>query len=99
LAAKGQHIGVWVFDCAFAHEGLALDALNVNNMNVHPGGKQTLMCNTIIPLTNPAPNNGKNDKCGQPQTMVYLLDHPDLNLVGKVKGMAAVVGEQKSVYK
>ena len=92
-------VGVWVFDCSSAHEGLASDTLNVNNMNVHPGGKQTLMHNTIVPLTNPAPDDRENDTCGQPQTMVYPLDHPDPNLAGKAKGMAAVVRERESVYK
>jgi hypothetical protein len=29
-------VGVWLFDCSSAHKGLAVDALNVNNMNV-PG--------------------------------------------------------------
>ena len=33
-------VGVWLFDCSLAHEGLAIDALNVNKMNVNPGGKQ-----------------------------------------------------------
>jgi hypothetical protein len=36
-------VGVWVFDCSSSHKGLASDALNVHNMNVNPGGKQTLM--------------------------------------------------------
>jgi hypothetical protein len=33
-------VGIWLFNCSSAHEGLAEDALNVNNMNVNPGGKQ-----------------------------------------------------------
>jgi hypothetical protein len=93
-----EAVGLWVFDCSSSHEGLASDALNVNNMNVHPGGKQTLMCDTIIPLTNPAPENGKMDMCGHSQTMVYPYNHPDPNLAGKVKGMAVVVKERQSVY-
>jgi len=52
-------IGVWLFDCSLAHEGLAADALNVNNMNVNPGGKQKLLWDTIIPLNNPPPQPGK----------------------------------------
>ena len=36
-------VGVWAFDCSSAHEGLSPDTLNVNRMNVNPGGKQTLM--------------------------------------------------------
>jgi hypothetical protein len=60
-------VGVWVFDCSSSHEGLASNALNVNNMNVNPGGKQTLLCNTIIPLNNPPPKSGKLDTRGLPQ--------------------------------
>jgi hypothetical protein len=59
-------VGVWVFDCSSSHEGLASNALNVNNMNVNPGGKQTLLCDTIIPLNNPLPRSGKLDS--QPST-------------------------------
>jgi len=51
-------VGIWVFNCLSSHEGLASDALNVNNINVNPGGKQTFMCHTIIPLTNPKPKIG-----------------------------------------
>ncbi|KZP12922.1 hypothetical protein FIBSPDRAFT_913191 [Athelia psychrophila] len=39
-------IGVW---------GLAEDALNINNMNINPGRKQTHLRDTIIPLSNPLP--------------------------------------------
>jgi hypothetical protein len=92
-------VGIWVFDCSSSHEGLASDALNVNNMHVNPGGKQTLMRDTIIPLTNPDPEISKIDTCGLPQTMVFPHDHPDPNLAGKAKGMAAVVKERKLVYK
>jgi hypothetical protein len=38
-----EAVGIWTFDCSSAHEGLVSDALNVNKMNVNPGGKQTLM--------------------------------------------------------
>lgn len=44
-------VGIWVFDCSSAHEGLAPDALNINNMNINPGGKQGLLQNTAIPLS------------------------------------------------
>ena len=41
----------FLFDCSSAHEGLAPDALNVNNMNINPGGKQKhLWSITITPL-------------------------------------------------
>lgn len=36
-------VTVFLFDCSSAHEGLALNALNVNNMNVGPGGKQQVL--------------------------------------------------------
>jgi hypothetical protein len=54
-------VGVWVFDCSFSHEGLASNTLNINNMNVNPGGKQTLLRDTTIPLTNPPPKTGELD--------------------------------------
>jgi hypothetical protein len=51
-------VAIWVFDCSLSHEGLASDPLNVHNMNVHPGRKQTQMHNTIVPLNNPPPKDG-----------------------------------------
>ena len=51
-------IGVWLFDCSSAHEALAPNALNVNKMNVNPGGKQTILRDTIIPFSNPPPRSG-----------------------------------------
>jgi hypothetical protein len=87
-----------VFGCSSAHEGLAADALNVNNMNVHPGGKQTIMQDTVVPLNNPAPENGESDMHGHLQTMVYAHSYLNPNLAGKAKGMAAVVKERESVY-
>ena len=54
-------VGIWLFDCSSAHEGLAADALNVNNMNVNPGGKQKPLRNTTIPLNNPPPKPGQTD--------------------------------------
>jgi len=91
-------VSIWVFDCSSAHEGLAVDALNVNKMNVHPGGKQTMMRDTVVPLNNPAPENGESDMRGHLQTMVYACNHLNPDLVGKAKGMAAIVKEQESVY-
>ena len=35
-----EKVAIWVFDCSSAHEGLIIGALNVNNMNINPGGKQ-----------------------------------------------------------
>jgi hypothetical protein len=57
-------IGIWLFDCSLAYEGFANDALNVNNMNMNPGGKQQHLCDTIIPLNNPLPKPGHPDTRG-----------------------------------
>ena len=38
---------VWVFDHSSCHAAMADDALDVNAMNVKPGGKQRIMRNTI----------------------------------------------------
>jgi hypothetical protein len=84
-------VGVWLFDCSSAHEGLAVDALNVNNMNVNPGGKQKLLRDTIIPLNNPPPQPGKADTRGMPQSMAFSQDHPDKNFQGVAKGMKEVL--------
>jgi hypothetical protein len=91
-------VGIWLFDCSSAHEGLAADALNVNNMNVNSGGKQRVMRDTVIPLTNPPPKPGQCDKRGMPQKMVYPDTHPDPELRGKPKGMKVVLQERESVW-
>jgi hypothetical protein len=86
-------VAVWVFDCSSSHEGLAPDALNVNNMNVHPSGKQTLIHKTIIPLNKPPPQDGRVDMRGHVQTMVFPHNHLDPKLAGQAKGMLAVLKE------
>jgi len=91
---------VWIFDCSSNHEGFGLDALNVNNMNVGPGGKRALMHPTIVPLDNPAPPPGMPDPCGQVQLMVYPDSNdipPDLH--GKPKGMKAVLEEHGIIWR
>ena len=88
-----KKVAIWVFDCLSAHEGLAINALNVNNMNVNSGSKQRHLHTTIIPANNPPPKPGCIDTRGQIQTMVYPKDHPDLKLQGKLKGMKAVLQE------
>ena len=90
--------GVWLFDCSLAHEGLAVDALNVNNMNVNPGGKQKLLRDTIIPLNNPPPQLNKVDTQGMPQSVVFSQDHPDEKLQGVAKGMKEVLCECESAW-
>lgn len=37
----------WIFDNSSCHNAMAEDALNVNNMNVKPGGAQKLLRDTI----------------------------------------------------
>jgi len=91
-------VGIWIFNCLSAHEGYATDALNVNNMNVRPGGKQKHLHDTVIPLNNPPPKPGRPNTRGLTQTMVYPLDHPDVELWGKPKGMKAVLQERESVW-
>jgi hypothetical protein len=86
-------VGVWLFNCLSAHEGLAVDALNVNNMNVNPGSKQKHLHSTVIPLNNPAPKPGQLDMCSVVQDMVYSQDHPTLELRGQLKVMKVVLQE------
>ena len=54
-------VGIWLFDCSSAHEGLAADVLNINNMNVNPGEKQKHLHTTTIPINNPPPKPGHLD--------------------------------------
>jgi hypothetical protein len=93
-----EKVRIWLFDCSSAHEGLATDALNVNNMSVNPGGKQQAMWDMAIPLANPPPKSGQPDTCGMPQQMVYPDMYPDPELWGKPKGMKAVLQERESVW-
>ena len=39
--------GIFLFDNAPSHRKVATDALNVDKMNVHPGGKQPVMRDTV----------------------------------------------------
>jgi len=68
-------IAVFVFDRSSAHEGFAEDALNINNMNVNPGGKQKKLRDTVIPLNNPGPAPGEEDTRGHVQQMCFPEDH------------------------
>ena len=91
-------VGIWLFDCSSAHEGLAEDALNINDMNINPGGKQRHLRPMVIPTNNPPPKPGRPDTQGQPQEMVYPADHPDPKLCGQPKGIKVVLQERESVW-
>ena len=91
-------VGVFLFDCSSAHEGLTVDALNINRMNINSGRKQVHLRSTTIHLNNPPPKPGQPDTHGQPQDMSYPDDHPDSSLQGKAKGIKAVLQEGVSVW-
>ena len=91
-------VAIWLFNCSSAHEALAKDTLNVNNMGVRSGGKQSHLRDTIIPLNNPPPKPGRPDTRGQTQCMVYPDDHPDEKLRGQPKGMQVVLQKWELVW-
>ena len=91
-------VGVFVFDRSSAHEGFAENALNVNAMNLNPGGKQKKLRDMVIPLNNPDPAPGEEDTCGKVQHMCFPEDHETPQLRGQPKGIKAVLEERKSVW-
>ena len=92
-------VAIFVFDQSSAHKGFAEDALNVNNINVHPRGKQRKLCDTVIPLNNPEPAvPGKKDTCGQVQKMYFPDNYSKPELRGKPKGMQIILEEHKFVW-
>jgi|SRR6266850_7226442 len=90
-------VAIFVFNQSLAYEGFTENALNIHNTNVNPEGKQRKLCNTTIPLSNPAPAPGKEDTHGQVQKMCFLDDHTNPELRGKLKGIRLVLQEHKSV--
>ena len=60
-------------------------------MNVNPGGKQKLLQDTIIPLSNPPPQPGKVNTQGMPQSKILSQNHLDEKLWGVAKGMKEVL--------
>jgi hypothetical protein len=87
-----------VFDRSSAHEGFAEDALNINNMNVNPGGKQKKLRDTVIPHNNPGPAPGEEDMRGRIQRMCFPENHDIPELQEKAKGIRVVLQERKSVW-
>ena len=57
FTCRWEHNLVWIFDHSSGHNSFGPDALIANRMNVHPGGKQPKMHDTV--MTN-----------GEPQSMV-----------------------------
>ncbi|KAL5512106.1 hypothetical protein ACEPAG_3627 [Sanghuangporus baumii] len=91
-------VGVFCFDCSAAHEGFGPDALNVNKMNVGPGGAQPSLQNTIIPMNNLDSRDGEPDTRGQEQSLVYPADHPDPKKASKPKEMLGVLEERHPLW-
>jgi hypothetical protein len=88
--------GVFIFNRSSTHKGFMEDALNINCMNVNPGGKQKWLCNTIIPLNNPDPAPGEDDMRGWVQHMYFPDDFHDPKLRGQAKRVRAILMERKS---
>jgi len=91
-------IVIFVFDRSSAHKGFMEDTLNVNNMNVGPGGMQRKLHNTVIPLSNPEGASGEEDMHSRVQKMCFLDNHPNPVLRGKAKGIKIVLEEHKSIW-
>jgi len=66
-------IGIFAFDNSTNHGAMAKDALNVNKMNVNPGGKQAIMRSTFFGLNHTF------------QSIVFPSDH--LTFPNQPKGM------------
>jgi hypothetical protein len=80
---------VFVFDCSLAHGAYVKLALRVQNMNLNPGGKKSLLQDSMIPTDNPCiPIH----LCGQPQSFLFNQSHP--MFPGKAKGVRAILEER-----
>lgn len=77
-------IGIFAFDNSTNHGAMAKDALNINNMNVNPGGKQAIMKSTFF-----GPNNTF-------QSMVFPSNHPIFP--NQPKGMKQILVERDLWY-
>ncbi|KNE97500.1 hypothetical protein PSTG_09188 [Puccinia striiformis f. sp. tritici PST-78] len=80
---------VFVFDCSLAHRAFAKSALRVQNMNLNPGRKQSILRDTVIPKDNP---HIPFHLFGQLQKFVFDDSHP-LH-PGKAKGVRAILKER-----
>ncbi|EIW81271.1 hypothetical protein CONPUDRAFT_26680, partial [Coniophora puteana RWD-64-598 SS2] len=81
----------WVFDNSSCHNCMPEGALVVTGMNVGPGGKQPIMNDTVIPISN------KSGRGGLPQSFQFPLnlpdDHPHKKFEGQPKGMRVILEE------
>jgi len=75
-------VAVFTFDWSSAHEVFANNSLNINTINIHPGGKQRKLHNMVIPHSNPDPAPDEEDTCGKVQQMTFPNTYPDPNLRG-----------------
>lgn len=91
-------VGIWLFNCSSACEGLTEDVLNINNMNVNPGGKQQHLHSTIIPTNNPPPKPGYTDTQGQHQGYDVPCRSPRPKAPWPSQGYEAVLQECESVW-
>ena len=73
-----DYVGLFMFDIAPCHKKVQEDALNVERMNVRPGGKQAVMRDTVW--------NGEVQKMilpdGRPKGMKLVLDERGIETTG-----------------
>ena len=74
---------VFLFDNASNHSSYAANALRVENMNLHPGGKQSILRDGFI------------HSKGSPQKMTFPADYHNTQLAGKAKGIKRVLKERE----
>ena len=75
---------VFAFDNASNHCSYAANAFRVGNMNLHPGGKQSVLREVFM--------HGK----GLPQSMSFAQDYYNRELAGKPKGIKRVQRAQRA---
>jgi hypothetical protein len=79
------------FDFLSAHGAFAPLAFQAQNMNLSPGGKQSILQDTIIPSDDP---NIPAELCGKPQTMYLLADPSNPDAGPCTKGIQVILQEQ-----
>ena len=80
-----------IFDCSENHAAFAKDALVVNRMNVHPGGKQSRMRSTTFVHASQR-HLPVEEQTIQTQEMVFLAEHSQFP--NQPKGMLQVARER-----